>query len=185
MVDLALLQSVSYIAGALGVCVAAIFYVLNLRISQRNMNTTLETRKLQFVTSITSQLLSEEGQRRYGELVNMEWTDYDDFERKYGSDYNLDNYAKRMSVWNLYNTLGMLLRERLVEPELLYSINNIDPLFMWSKFKGVIAENRKRYGGMDNFSDFEFLNNEILGIKLSRDPSFKIPESLTKYVHEN
>ncbi|MCX6654296.1 MAG: hypothetical protein NTY03_04145, partial [Candidatus Bathyarchaeota archaeon] len=36
MVDLALLQSISYMAGALGVCVAAIFYVLNLRISQKN-----------------------------------------------------------------------------------------------------------------------------------------------------
>ncbi len=31
MVDLTLLQSVSYIAGALGVCVAAAYYVLNLR----------------------------------------------------------------------------------------------------------------------------------------------------------
>ena len=31
MVDLALLQSVSYIAGALGVCVAASYYVMNLR----------------------------------------------------------------------------------------------------------------------------------------------------------
>jgi hypothetical protein len=182
MVDLSLLQSVSYIAGALGVCIAAIFYILNLRISQRNMKTTLETRKLSFVTSITSQLLSEEGQRRYGELMNMEWTDYGDFERKYGSDNNLDNYGKRMSIWNLYNTLGMLLRERLIEPELLYSINNIDPLFMWSKFKDIIAENRRRYGGKDNFSDFELLYNEILGIKLSGDPSFKIPESLTKYV---
>jgi hypothetical protein len=184
MVDLALLQSVSYIAGASGVCIAAVFYVLNLRISQRNMKATLETRKLSFVTSITSQLLSEEGQRRYGELMNMEWTDYGDFERKYGSDNNLDNYAKRMSIWNLYNTLGMLLRERLIEPKLLYSINNIDPLFMWSKFKDVIAENRRRYGGIDNFADFEFLNNEILRIKLSGDPSFKIPESLTKYVPE-
>src|SRR5512136_1998725 len=122
MVDIALLQSVSYIAGALGVCVAAIFYVLNLRISQknqeisqRNMKTTLETRKLQFVTSITSQLLSEEGQRRYGELLNMEWRDYDDFEKKYGSDNNLDNYAKRFCVWYIFNTLGMLVREKLIE----------------------------------------------------------------------
>jgi len=182
MVDIALLQSVSYIAGALGVCVAAIFYILNLRISQRNMKTTLETRKLQFVTSITTQLLSEEGQRRYGELMNMEWTDYDDFEKKYGSDYNLDNYAKRMSMWNTFNTMGMLVREKLVESEVLYRINNIDPLFMWSKFKDVIAENRRRYGGKDNFSDFELLNDEILRVKLGRDPSFRIPETLTKYV---
>ena len=133
MVDLSLLQSVSYIAGALGVCIAAVFYVLNLRISQRNMKQTLETRKLQFVTGITSQLLSEEGQRRYGELLNMEWKDYDDFERKYGSDYNLDNYAKRMNVWKIYNTLGMLVCEKLIEPEVLYRINDVNPIFARAK----------------------------------------------------
>ncbi|MCX6653578.1 MAG: hypothetical protein NTY03_00500 [Candidatus Bathyarchaeota archaeon] len=182
MVDLSLLQSVSYIAGALGVCVAAIFYVLNLRISQRNMRQTLETRKLQFVTSITNQLLSEEGQRRYGELLNMEWKDYDDFEKKYGSDYNMDNYAKRASVWKTYNTLGMLVREKLVEPEVLYRINDVNPCFMWSKFKDIIAENRRRYSGKDTFSDFEFLNNELLRIALIKDPSFRIPETLSKYV---
>jgi hypothetical protein len=189
MVDLTLLQSVSYIAGASGVCVAAIFYVLNLRISQknqeisqRNMKTTLETRKLQFVTSITNQLLSEEGQKRFGELLNMEWKDYDDFEKKYGSDYNMDNYAKRMSVWNTYNTLGMLVREKLIEPEVLYSITGTNPLLMWSKFKDLIAEWQKRYGGGDTLSDFKFLSNEILRIALSKDPSYKDPEMFMKYV---
>jgi hypothetical protein len=182
MVDLALLQSVSYIAGALGVCIAAIFYVLNLRISQRNMRQTLETRKLQFVTSITSQLNSEEGQRRYVELSNMEWKDYDDFERKYGSDYNMDNAAKRFCVWYTYNTLGMLVREKLVEPELLYPIVDGNVLFQWSKFKDVIKEGRKRYGNMDDLSDFEFIYNEILRVTLSKDPSYKIPETLTHYV---
>ena len=189
MVDLALLQSISYMAGALGVCVAAIFYVLNLRISQknqeisqRNMRQTLETRKLQFVTSITNQLLSEEGQRRYGELLNMEWKDYDDFEKKYGSDNNLDNMAKRMNVWNTYNTLGMLVREKLIDSEVLYGIDNVNPCFVWSKFKDIIPEWRKRYGAKDTFSDWEFLNNEILRIALSKDPSFKIPETLTHYV---
>jgi hypothetical protein len=189
MVDIALLQSISYMAGALGVFIAAIFYVLNLRISQRNqeisqrnMKTTLETRKLQFVTSITSQLLSEEGQRRFGELLNMEWKDYDDFERKYGSDYNMDNYAKRLSVWNTYNTLGMLVREKLIEPEVLYSITNVNPLLMWSKFKDLIAEWEKHYGGADTLSDFKFLSDEILKIALSRNPSYKIPETFIKYV---
>jgi hypothetical protein len=181
MVDLALLQSVSYIAGALGVCIAAIFYVLNLRISQRNMRQTLETRKLQFVTSITSQLNSEEGHRRYVELMNMEWKDYDDFERKYGSDYNLDNAAKRFCVWQTYNTLGMLVREKLVEPELLYPIVG-GLMNHWTKFKDVIKEQRKRYGGEDDLSEFEFLYNEIHRVALSRDPSFKIPETLTHYV---
>ena len=178
MVDLSLLQSVSYIAGALGVCVAAIFYVLNLRISQRNMRQTLETRKLQFVTSITNELNSEEGQRRYCELMNIEWKDYDDFERKYGSDFNIDMAAKRFSVWYTYNTLGMLVREKLVEPELLYPI--VSGLFNhWTKFKDIIKEQRKRYGSKDDLSDFEFLYNELYRVALSRDPNFKIPETLS------
>ena len=42
MVDLALLQSVSYIAGALGVCVAAVYYVMNLRITQKNQELSLK-----------------------------------------------------------------------------------------------------------------------------------------------
>jgi hypothetical protein len=42
MVDLVVLQSLSYIAGALGVCVAAVYYVMNLRISQKNQELTLK-----------------------------------------------------------------------------------------------------------------------------------------------
>jgi hypothetical protein len=66
LVDLVVLQTVSYLAGAIGVLIAAVSYATNLRVSQRNQELTLkaqqqtlETRKLQFVTSITSQLLSE------------------------------------------------------------------------------------------------------------------------------
>jgi hypothetical protein len=189
MVDLSLLQSVSYIAGASGVCIAAIFYVLNLRISQknqeisqRNMRQTLETRKLQFVTSITSQLISEEGHRRYFELLNMEWKDYDDFERKYGSDYNLDNAAKRLNVWKTYNTIGMLVREKLIEPEVIYKIDTANVCFIWSKFKDIMPEWEKHYGGGNSLSDFKFLSDELQRIALSEDPSFRIPETLSKYV---
>jgi hypothetical protein len=92
----------------------------------------------------------------------------------------LDNYAKRMSVWNTYNTLGMLVREKLIEPEVLYSITNTNPLLMWSKFKDIIAELQKRYGGGDTLSDLKFLNDELLRIALSKDPSFKIPETFMR-----
>jgi hypothetical protein len=99
MVDLALLQSVSYIAGALGVCIAAIFYVLNLRISQRNQRLTLETRKAQFYTQIYQQLRGEASQRRYYDVMNMEWKDYDDFERRYGSDDHPDMRAREPGAY--------------------------------------------------------------------------------------
>jgi len=106
MNDLVVLQSASYMAAAIGVFVAAIYYVMTLRITQRNMRMPLETRKLQFITNSAQHLLNEEGFKRYGELMNMEWRDYDDFERKYGSDFNMDNFAKRSTAWTTYSTFG-------------------------------------------------------------------------------
>jgi hypothetical protein len=124
MVDLALLQSVSYIAGALGVCVAAAYYVMNLRTTQKNLKTTLETRKIQLITNLSHEIFNEEGFHKFGELLNMEWRDYDDFEKKkYGSDVNLDNYSKRMSTLYIFNSAGSLPREKLVEPETLYGLD--------------------------------------------------------------
>ncbi|MCX6654376.1 MAG: hypothetical protein NTY03_04550 [Candidatus Bathyarchaeota archaeon] len=114
-------------------------------------------------------------------VTTMEWRDYDDFERKYGSDNNLDNYAKRLNVWYIYNTLGMLVREKLIEPEFLYPIISGNVMFLWNKFKDILPEWERRYGG-DALSDFKFLNDEMERIALIRFPSHKIPETLTKYV---
>ena len=122
MVDLAEIQAAYYMVAATGVLIAAIFYILNLRVGQKNQalmlkaqEQTLETRKLQFIQGTTQNLLNEEGMKRYGELMNMEWRDYGDFERKYGSDYNLDNYAKRTTIIMYYTMLGACLREKLID----------------------------------------------------------------------
>jgi hypothetical protein len=58
MVDLALLQTVSYIAGALGVCVAAVYYALNLREMNKNRRITLTHTMMQpFMTEDASSAL--------------------------------------------------------------------------------------------------------------------------------
>ena len=44
MVDLAEIQAVYYLVAATGVLVAAIYYISNMRISQRNMKNTLDPR---------------------------------------------------------------------------------------------------------------------------------------------
>ena len=67
MVDLIVLQSVSYVAAAIGVFVAAVYYVMTLRTTQRNMRMTLETRKLQIITNTAQNLLNEEAS---GDTVN-------------------------------------------------------------------------------------------------------------------
>ncbi len=70
MVDLALLQSASYIAGAIGVCVAAGYYIVNLSMSQRKA-------KIDTTNQLLQLIVSREGVREYLELLNMEWKDYE------------------------------------------------------------------------------------------------------------
>ena len=168
MVDLALLQSVSYIAGALGVCVAAIYYAMNLRISQRNQelvlktqHQTLETRKAQFYMQINQHLRSEESQRRFIDLIYMEWKDYDDFERKYGSSVNIDSYAKRFSALYEFNGVGYLLKDGLIDMDTAYSLADTIGLELWRKFEPIVREQRVRYNVPEMFADLEFLAAEI------------------------
>jgi hypothetical protein len=69
MVDLALIETVSYIVGALGVFIAAVFYVLNLRISQRNQKLTLDLRKGDLIQKYSSQMSTRDIQAAYHDVV--------------------------------------------------------------------------------------------------------------------
>ena len=87
MVDLVLIETVSYIAGALGVFVATVFYVLNLRETTKN-------RKITLTTTMMQPFNTEEGVKRFTDLLFMEWKDWDDYHKKYDVRFNPDNYAK-------------------------------------------------------------------------------------------
>jgi len=181
MVDLALLQSVSYMAGALGVFIAAIFYVLNLRISQRNMRLTLETRRLSLIENIASHVTDEEGEKRMQELSNYEWTDYADFNRKYGSENNVGASAKRYALWHDYNKIGMMLRKGLVDVEDLYMLGLWAVSLFWEKYKPIVEETRRRYAGKDYLKDMEYLAAEITKYQQLIDPSYSIPKKLDRF----
>lgn len=177
MVDLALLQSVSYIAGALGVCVAAFYYVMNLREQRRN-------RRITFTQNLIQTFNTVENFKIQGELLNMDWKNYDDFEKKYGSDTNVDNYGKRMFFFYTFESLGKLLKEGLVDSETLYGVINTTVITIWIKFLPTIVENRRRYMGRTGWEGFEYLYNETVKIKKQREPEYVMPDTLTKYVPE-
>jgi hypothetical protein len=116
MVDLALLQSVSYIAGASGVCIAAIFYVLNLRISQRNqeltlkaLQQTLETRQAQLFMPIYATFYSEWWRKAYRSFTDATFKDYDEYVAKYGFQSNPDAYILHGRVETYLEGIGVLV----------------------------------------------------------------------------
>jgi hypothetical protein len=182
MIDLATIQTAYYMVAATGVLVAAVFYILNLREQRRNMRLTLETRRINLIDSLSIRVINANGMKSYFELMNYEWTNYEDFEKKYGSDNNIDSAAKRYSLWSDYNTMGTMVRRGIMKVEDLYDMGMLGLVFLWAKYKPIIEEGRRRYNGKNYMKDFEYLANEILKYVKANDPDYIVPETLTKYV---
>jgi len=166
MVDLALLQSVSYIAGALGVCIAAFYYAINIREQTRNRRVTL-------TNSLLQSLMSREGLRIIRDLRWMKWSDFDDFLKKYDSTVNPDNIIMRTSVFLQCEVLGRELRSGVIDLDTLFSVCSDMIPQLWVKFKPIIEEYKKRkVNSKIEYENFEYLAGELTKLLEKRDPDF-------------
>jgi hypothetical protein len=194
-----MLQSVAYIAQVVGVVgtLTAAFIAVRSYINanrrteeskkkeQETRDRELETRRLQLLTSYSERLFNYEESQQFVELMNMQWSDWDDFEKKYGSDFNLHNGAIRLKVFFTWDLLGSMLREKAVDAETLYKLSFHMVIFLWMKFKGYIDYEREHYFGKDFLVDFEYLAQEMLRIKLRNDPTYKVPPNFISYIKRN
>ena len=178
-VDLSIIRD--YIA-IFGVLAGFSYYVLTVRTNLRNMRQTLETRQISLIDNIVTRSMGEQGFKNYFELLRYEWENFEDFEKKYGSENNLEATAKRFSVWQEYNMIGMMLRKGLVTADDLCDMGVQGVTFLWEKYKSVIEEERNRYMSKNYLRDFEFLAGEMFRIEQERDSTYTIPETLDKYV---
>jgi hypothetical protein len=184
LVDLADIQVAYYMVAATGVLVAAIYYIQNMRTAQKNMKLTLETRRISIIDNLSSRIVNSEGMRNYFTIMNYEWTDYEDFEKKYGSDNNVDSAARRYSLWSDYNQMGTMLRKGVITIEDLYGMGMLGIIFIWEKYKDIIYEGRRRYNGRNYMKDFEYFADEMQRYVRKDDPDYVMPETLTKYVSD-
>jgi hypothetical protein len=175
MVSFQDIQTAYYMVAATGVLVAAVFYVLNLRENQKNARVSLTTNLMQTLNSPA-------GLKQQIELGRTEWVDYEDFERKYGTENNVDSASARLSIWYAYNSLGELLKRGMVDEDTLYSATGWSAVWIWKRFESVIPEHRSRYMSRDQWTGFEFLANRMLSKMKKADPSFNFPVSFDKYV---
>ncbi len=176
MVDLVLLQSVSYVAGAIGVCVAAFYYALNLRETTRNRRAGLTQSMLQIFSSY-------EGFKRILQLYDMKWESFDDFMKKYDSTVNPDNAAIRHEIWDACDVLGHMWREGIIDKNMIYNRARAHISMLWIKFKPIIEEYRRSELPIDIWSNWEYLAKELDMITLKNDAMWadKQTRSIIKY----
>jgi hypothetical protein len=172
-------QTIGVLVTATSVTIAAIYYVLSLRVSQRNMKHTLETRQAQFMMQLNESMTNVEVWKNHIELMNMEWTDLDDFEKKWGSGGNLEAAAKRLDMWWRYSFVGGLLQRNLVDREWLYNAYSAIIILQWFKWEPIIMQSRKFFNNPQYGADFEYLAKEL--IKMDEQKGIKriSPKTLT------
>ena len=158
-------QTIGVLVTGTSVTIAAIYYAIILREQARN-------RRIALTNSVVQQVSSEAGVRSVIEQFQMKWRDIEDFRAKYDSDVNLDNSTKRHSYWIQMDTLGYLLKNKLVEPDIIYISGGWMAMMLWVRFKPLIEELRRTEMGMDAYSYFEFLAKEMFRMKMERDPEY-------------
>jgi hypothetical protein len=163
MVDV---QTITTMFGGIGIGVAAIYYIFNLRETTKN-------RKIAYTTNFMQTFYSKENSRRFIDLRQLKFKDFEDFQTKYDSVVNPENFADRWSFLGMLDVLGFQYKAGLVDLDTLYELNWSPILMMWVKFSPIIKEYKKSDYGRDTYANFEFLARELWRLKVERDPMWK------------
>jgi hypothetical protein len=100
---------------------------------------------------------------RQGNAIRFqwEWSDFDDFIEKYGPENNLEAWADMLTVFTVFEGMGLLVKKKLVD------VNMVDELMLglitrtWESFENLIPEYRERFNWPQAGRSFEYLYNEM------------------------
>jgi hypothetical protein len=146
------IQTISIAIASAGVFLAAIYYIFQIRHQTRLRQTDLTMR-------MYTSWVSEELTKPWLKVWNLEFKDYDDFKKKYGTylSENPENAAV-LSVLNSFLVMGLLLQKKLVDPEILSHL----PIYMtWNKVKPIVEGVRKQFDDPAMYEEFEYLYDEM------------------------
>ena len=98
--------------------------------------------------------------------MNIEWTDWDDFEKRWGSTGdNLEGAAGRYSIMNKLENVGWLIEKGMLDSEWAYSQFHLMATPLWVKFEPYVMQMRKKFNSPTIYIGFEYLGRKFLEIE--------------------
>ena len=116
---------------------------------------------------------TEQGYLNMAKLMEMHWTNYEDFIKKYGNQNNPKNYAMRWSVWNKMHGLGYMVKEGAIDVETIYDHSGARIVWMWNRFEPIILAIRE-HGGSYALKWWEYLVKELEKVAEKRGDNFSV-----------
>jgi hypothetical protein len=101
-------------------------------------------------------------------LMEWEWEDFDDFLNKYALPNNREAMVKMSHYFASLEGMGILCKNGLINPELVYDSQYATIIAMWEKFLPVIEEMRINLKAPQMYEDPEYLYNEMVQMRAKR-----------------
>jgi hypothetical protein len=153
MVDI---YEISAVVAAVGVLIGVVYYVLDMRQQRQERQTGLLIRIMPWLNMSSSELQAE-----LMKIWNLEFTDYEDFVKRYGKPYSEGPEQRAfVAVVNYLDGLGILARKGLMDADLIYECWTGDIAHIWEKILPVVEGIRKEYK-YPVLLNAEYLYNEM------------------------
>ena len=175
MIDPTTLSMIRDIVAIFGVIAGFTYYAL----SVRNQN---QARKAQLLLTLHKDIYDYEWWKRAAQVHYRESKDYDEFERKYGSETNPEAYAMRISEWLWANSVGLMVENSLVDEDMFYDLYGSTIIMSWTRWEPIIKEQRIRIMGDNYLQYFETLADRMKQVQKKRNITWEPSETGTKYI---
>jgi hypothetical protein len=153
MVDI---QTLSIAIASASVVAGVIYYAFQIR-HQAKM------RETDFIVRLYSSYGSKEFHEILREVQTLQFNDYEDFVKKYGSWFSKGSAQTAIFVVSTYfHEMGTLLHRKIIDINFLYDIFGSTAIKVhWEKVKPVILGLREQFHDPSVFGWFEYLCNEV------------------------
>jgi hypothetical protein len=147
-------STLSVVVAAASVLIGMIFAIMQLR-------DFVKTRQTDLVMRLYSTYGSREFQEAWVETLRLEFKDYNDYLKKYGAASPEPVYTSVNMVASFFEGLGILLRRKFVNIDLIDDLFSSDIILTWHKMKLIIEGWRKHFNRPQMSEWFEYLYNEM------------------------
>ena len=155
VVDILLLQTVSMVVASIGVLIAAIYYVLQIRHQNKS-------RQMSLLMNLYLTYGRDDMRKAVQDAMALEdkYRDYDSFVKEYGFSsqawIDINKY-----LW-FCNGVGFLVHEGFMDIKLVLGLFQTQGVKrVWEKWKLFVEGQRKAFGLPESYAWIEYLYNEV------------------------
>jgi hypothetical protein len=129
----------------IGIIVSILYYASVLRNANKTREMQLVNSQTQLFMQIFDKLTAPEQRQTYMEILDgWNWNDYSDFMSKYGPDDSPEQWLRFVTLMSQFERMGLLVRENLVNPNMILHWVGSYPIRLWDKYENIIDEYRIR-----------------------------------------